>query len=75
MDGLACGAELAAGASSGSAPGTSMKRSGYPNIPCSEMSRPASSCSSLTRRPTVYLIARNTMNEHAKVKPIVAATP
>src|SRR4051794_16972466 len=36
--------------------GAGMNCSGYPYMPCSEMSSPASSSSALTRRPMVFLI-------------------
>src|SRR5436190_948660 len=39
--------------------GAGMNCSGYPYIPCSAMSSPASSSASVTRRPIVFLIAQN----------------
>ena len=39
--------------------GSGMNCSGYPYMPCSTMSRPASSSSSVTRSPIVALMAAN----------------
>ncbi len=51
---VAFGAAAPAGVPAGEYPtssGAGMNCSGYPYIPCSEMSRPASSSSAVTRRP------------------------
>ena len=55
--------------------GAGMNCSGYPYMPCSAMSRPASSSSSVTRRPIVFLIAQNTTYETTNTHTNAVATP
>ena len=55
--------------------GAGMNCSGYPYMPCSEMSRPASSSSAETRRPYVFLIAQNVPYERAKTNAKTVTTP
>src|SRR6201999_1733160 len=55
--------------------GAGMNCSGYPYMPCSEMSSPASSSSALTRRPYVFLMAKNVANESENTKANADSTP
>ena len=52
-----------------------MNCSGYPYIPCSEMSSPASSSASLTRRPMVSLISQNIAKLRQKTNVNATAKP
>ena len=44
-------------------------------MPCSTMSRPASSCSGATRSPIVFLITPKTANEATNANPNAAPMP
>src|SRR3954453_10266102 len=55
--------------------GAGMNCSGYPYMPCSEMSSPASSSSALTRRPYSFLMAQNVPNESTNTNANADATP
>src|SRR3954468_11584095 len=67
-----------AGAPAGAYPtssGAGMNCSGYPYMPCSEMSSPASSSSAETRRPYVFLMAQKVRKEKTKTNVNAATTP
>ena len=67
-----------AGTAAGAYPissGAGMNCSGYPYMPCSEMSSPASSSSADTRRPIVFLISQKVRNEKANTNTNADTTP
>ena len=52
-----------------------MNCSGYPYMPCSEMSRPAFSWAGVTRRPYVRLVTQNTASELENTKAATTTIP
>src|ERR1700754_675057 len=70
----AAGVRPRLGAESPTSSGAGMNCSGYPYMPCSAMSRPASSASSLTRSPIVALIAPSTASERTRTVTKVSTT-
>src|SRR3954469_25702421 len=55
--------------------GAGMNCSGYPYMPCSAMSRPASSSTDVTRRPTVLLITKKVAYEMTNTNENAATMP